>query len=259
MKIVVLVKQVPDTYTERTLDEQTGMLDRQASDAVFDEINERALEAALKFKDKDKSTQVVAMTMGPEGAQQILRKALSMGADSGVHILDDDLEHADTRLTSETLAAAIRSSGFDLVIAGNESTDGAGGVVPAMVAERLGVPLLGQLADIAINDSSVSGQRQAPEGTLTIRASLPAIATVTERFDEARFPNFKGILSAKRKPVLTISLTELGIERSAHDKKARVSICGIKKSSGRAAGVKIVDDGSGAEALFNFLTAQKLL
>lgn len=259
MKIVVLIKQVPDTYTERTLNEQTGILDRQASDAVLDEINERALEVALKFKDQDKNTEVVAMTMGPQPAQQIIRKALAMGADSGVHILDDALKHADTRLTSETLAAAIQSCGFDLVVAGNESTDGAGGVVPAMVAEHLGVPLLAQLADIDIRDNWVSGERQTAERTLSIRASLPAVATVTERFDDARFPNFRGILSAKRKPVLTLSLSELGIERPARDRKARVSMHRIKKSSGRAAGVKIVDDGAGAKALFDFLTARKLL
>src|SRR5207253_9336549 len=127
MKIVVLVKQVPDTAEERKLDLATGRLDREAADSVVDEINERALEAALRIKDANKGTEVVAMTMGPDDATQTLRKALSMGADSGVHIVDDSLAGADTGRTAATLATALRSTGFDVVMAGNESTDGRAG------------------------------------------------------------------------------------------------------------------------------------
>src|ERR1700712_465289 len=123
MKIAVLVKQVPDTYGERKLDVATGLIDRDASDAVMDEINERALEVALTLKDSDKSTEVVLITMGPASAKDALRKGLSMGADSAVHVLDDDLEGSDAPTTATVLAAALRQQSFDLVIAGNESTD----------------------------------------------------------------------------------------------------------------------------------------
>src|SRR5262245_10670094 len=130
MKIIVLVKQVPDTWGERKLDLATGLVDRDGSEAVVDEISERAVEVALRAKDADKSVEVVVLTMGPEPAKDALRKCLGMGADSAVHVLDPSLAGADAAWTASVLAAAVRRAGFDLVIAGNESTDGRGGVVP---------------------------------------------------------------------------------------------------------------------------------
>lgn len=255
MKIVVLVKQVPDTAEERKLDLATGQLDREAADNVVDEINERALEAALRIKDADKGTEVVAMTMGPDEASQALRKALSLGADSGVHILDDSLNGADTGRTAAMLAAALRSTGFDVAMAGNESTDGRAGVVPAMVAEHLQLPLLGSLNSLEIADDTVSGVRQGEGGTLNVRAALPAILTVTERFPEARFPNFKGILTAKRKPVTTLSAAELGVPASI----SRTVVVSTVERPPRAAGRKLIDDGTAANQLAEFLVANRLV
>jgi electron transfer flavoprotein beta subunit len=255
MKIVVLVKQVPDTAEERKLDLGTGQLDREAADSVVDEINERALEAALRIKDVNKATEVVAMTMGPDDATQSLRKALSMGADSGVHIVDDSLDGADAARTAATLAAALRSTGFDVVMAGNESTDGRAGVVPAMVAEHLQLPLLGSLISAEIADDGVRGVRQGDGGTLNVRAGLPAIITVTERFPEARFPNFKGILTAKRKPVTTLSVAELGVPTGA----SRTVVVSTVERPPRAAGRKLIDDGTAAQELAEFLVANRLV
>ena len=255
MKIVVLVKQVPDTAEERKLNLATGQLDREATDSVVDEINERALEAALRLKDADKGTEVVAMTMGPADAAQSLRKALSMGADSAVHIMDDSLNGADTGRTAATLAAALRVTGFDVVLAGNESTDGRGGVVPAMVAEHLKLPLLGSLLSADIADDGVHGVRQGDGGTLTVHAPLPAIVTVTERFPEARFPNFKGILTAKRKPVTTLSAAELGVPAGA----SRTVVVATAERPPRAAGRKVIDDGTAADELAEFLVANRLV
>ncbi|GAB3559103.1 electron transfer flavoprotein subunit beta/FixA family protein [Arthrobacter alkaliphilus] len=255
MKIVVLVKQVPDTAEERKLNLATGQLDREATDSVVDEINERALEAALRLKDADKGTEVVAMTMGPADAVQALRKALSMGADSAVHIVDDSLNGADTGRTAATLAAALRVTGFDVVLAGNESTDGRGGVVPAMVAEHLKLPLLGSLVSADIADDGVHGVRQGEGGTLTVRAALPAIVTVTERFPEARFPNFKGILTAKRKPVTTLSAAELDVPAGV----SRTVVVATVERPPRAAGRKLIDDGTAADELAEFLVANRLV
>ncbi|WP_442545337.1 electron transfer flavoprotein subunit beta/FixA family protein [Arthrobacter sp. KN11-1C] len=255
MKIVVLVKQVPDTAEERKLDPATGQLDREATDSVVDEINERALEAALRIKDANKGTEVVAMTMGPDEATQSLRKALSMGADSGVHIVDDSLRGADTGRTAATLAAALRSTGFDVVVAGNESTDGRAGVVPAMIAEHLQLPLLGSLISAEIADDGVRGVRQGEGGTLNVRAGLPAILTVTERFPEARFPNFKGILTAKRKPVTTLSVAELGVPTGP----SRSVVISTAERPPRAAGRKLIDDGTAASELAEFLVANRLV
>ncbi len=255
MKIVVLVKQVPDTAEERKLDPATGQLDRAAADSVVDEINERALEAALRIKDANKGTEVVAMTMGPDDATQALRKALSMGADSGVHIVDDSLSGADTGRTAATLAAALRSTGFDVVMAGNESTDGRAGVVPAMVAEHLQLPLLGSLLSAEITDHRVRGVRQGEGGTLNVHAGLPAILTVTERFPEARFPNFKGILTAKRKPVITLSVADLGVPVGA----SRAVVVSTVERPPRAPGRKLIDDGTTADELAEFLVANRLV
>jgi electron transfer flavoprotein beta subunit len=255
MKIVVLVKQVPDTAEERKLDLATGQLDRESTDSVVDEINERALEAALRIKDANKGTEVVAMTMGPDQATQSLRKALSMGADSGVHIVDDSLSGADTGRTAATLAAALRSTGFDVVVAGNESTDGRAGVVPAMIAEHLQLPLLGSLISAEIADDGVRGVRQGEGGTLNVRAGLPAILTVTERFPEARFPNFKGILTAKRKPVTTLSVADLGVAATP----SRSVVISTAERPPRAAGRKLIDDGDAASELAEFLVANRLV
>src|ERR1700712_580081 len=158
MKIVVLVKQVPDTWSDRKLSLTTGWVDRSASDSVIDEIDERALEVALSYKD-DHDAEVVAMAMGPATATDILRKALATGADSAVHIVDNDLAGSDALRTSAVLAEAIARSSADLVIAGAESTDGRGGVIPAMIAERLGRPHLTALDTITIDEVSVAGTR----------------------------------------------------------------------------------------------------
>ena len=138
MKIFVLVKEVPDTYGDRKLSLETGLADRSAGDVVLDEITERALEVALSYADKNPDAEVTALTMAPESSTATVRRALAIGAASAIHIADDELVGADLGLTAQVLAAAIRRGGADLVITGNLSTDGSGGVIPAMLAEHLG-------------------------------------------------------------------------------------------------------------------------
>ena len=254
MKIVVLIKQVPDTAEERRLSPDTGRVDREATEPVIDEITERALELALTVKDGDKSTEVVVVTMGPDEASKAIRKALSMGADSGIHILDDSLAGADLVLTAATLAAALREAGADLVVAGNESTDGRAGMIPAMIAEHLGLPLLGSLVSAEIGSDAVTGVRLSEIGTQEVTASYPAVLTVTERFEEARFPNFKGIMGAKRKPVATIAASQLGVSA-----QVRSTVLDLSQRPARTAGRKIVDDGSAAAELVDFLAARRLI
>lgn len=254
MKIVVLVKQVPDTGEERSLDPVSGRVDREASDPIIDEISERALEAALSVKDRDKSTEVVVLSMGPSDAAKAIRKALSMGADAGIHVLDDALEGADAMLTAQVLAAALRNADADLVITGNESTDGRGGIIPAMLAEHLNIPLLGSLNTVNIDPVSITGQRRNDEGTQDVSADLPAIISVTESFAEARFPNFKGIMGAKRKPVSTLAAAELGVNAMA-----RTSISNVETRAPRSAGTTIIDEGQAAAQLVDFLTTQRLI
>lgn len=255
MKIIVLVKQVPDTWGDRVLDESTGLLDRGASDAVIDEIGERATEVALRVKDADKSTEVVALTVGPKGANDVLRKALAMGADSAVHVLDDGLAGADLVRTAGVVAAAVQKIGFDVVVAGNESTDGRGGVLPAMIAELLQVPAATGLGEVAIAAGGVSGTRTTDDGVASIRAALPAIVSITEGAAEARFPSFKGVMQAKKKPLETWSLADLDVTAPA----AHSTVQSTVKRPERTAGVKITDDGTAAAQLVEFLAAQRLI
>ncbi len=254
MKIAVLIKQVPDTWGDRKLDLTTGWADR-GGDNLIDEINERALEVALTIADNDKSAEVVAVMMAPGDVGESLKKALAMGCASAVHIVDPGLAGADVALTSAALAAAVRELGADLVVAGNESTDGRGGVVPAMIAEHLGLPHLGQLGSIEVSGTTVSGVRQIDEGTQRVHAELPAVISVNESNPDARFPSFKGIMGAKKKPVETKSLADLGVSAPS----ATSSVLSTSARPPRAAGIKVVDDGTAAAQLADFLTTNRLV
>lgn len=259
MRIVVLTKQVPDTWSDRKIDLETGMLDRAASEPVPDEINERALETALLFKDANPDTEIVVLTMAPEDATKTLRKFLSMGADSAVLVSDPALAGSDMVQTSRVLAAAVQKIGADLLVAGNEATDGRGGVIPAMVAEILAWPVLPSLDDVQIAAGKVSGTAQVDGGTLSLSAPLPAVISVTEKAAEARFPNFKGIMAAKKKPLQTWPLAELGVQAGPEAARVRSVMVSAHARPLKSAGPKITDDGTAAAQLADFLIANRLV
>ncbi|WP_173922836.1 electron transfer flavoprotein subunit beta/FixA family protein [Agromyces sp. Marseille-P2726] len=258
MKIIVLVKEVPDTYGERKLDLETGLADRAASEAVLDEISERALEVALSYADSAPDTEVVVLSMAPESAAATIRKGLAMGAASAVHVTDPALAGADLGLTARTLAAAIRRTGFDLVITGNLSTDGSGGVLPAMLAELLEVPNMTALSVVEVTADSVTGTRSADDGDMRVRAPLPAVISINEALPDARFPNFKGIMAAKKKPFETLSAADLGVD--PEDVSAPASIMtAIAEKPPRSAGVKITDEGDGGTKIAEYLIENRLV
>ena len=215
--IVVLIKQVPDTWSERKLTDGDYTLDREAADAVLDEINERAVEEALLIKEKEAADgvegTVTVLTAGPERATEAIRKALSMGADKAVHLLDDGMHGSDVVQTGWALARALGTvEGVELVIAGNEATDGVGGAVPAVIAEYLGLPQLTHLRKVSVEGGKVTGERETDDGVFTVEAPLPAVVSVNEKINEPRFPSFKGIMAAKKKEVTTLTLAEIGVE-----------------------------------------------
>jgi electron transfer flavoprotein beta subunit len=258
MKIVVLVKEVPDTYGDRRLSLETGLADRAVGETVLDESGERALEVALSYADTTPGTEVVVLSMAPESASTTVRKGLAMGAASAVQVVDEGLLGADLGLTAEVLAAALQRTGFDLVIGGNISTDGAGGVVPVMVAEILDVPSATYLSAVEIGDGEVSGTRASDGASMRVTAPLPAVISITEALPDARFPNFKGIMAAKKKPFETLSLAELDIE--PHDPDASRSIViSLSEKPPRGAGVKIVDEGDAGQKLADFLIQNRLV
>lgn len=258
MKIFVLVKEVPDTYGDRKLNLETGLAERGAGDVVLDEITERALEVALSHADKNEGTEVVAVAMAPGGSTASVRRALAIGAGSAVHIADEQLAGADLGLTAETLAAAIRRGAPDLVITGNLSTDGSGGVMAAMLAEHLGWAHATALTSVEITPEGITGTRGADAGAQPISASLPAVISITEALPDARFPNFKGIMAAKKKPLEVLTLDDLGVSVDP-GAAPRTIMTSVAEKPPRAAGVKIVDEGDAAEKLVDYLVQNRLV
>ncbi len=258
MKIVVLLKEVPDTYGDRVLNLETGLADRGASDSVLDEIGERALEVALSYADAHEGTEVTVLSVAPEGATASVRKGLAMGAAAATHVVDEGLVGADLGLTAEVLAAALRAEGYDLVIAGNQSTDGSAGMLPVMLSELLGVPAVTSLSSVEIAADSVTGPRASDDASLQVSATLPAIVSITEALPDARFPNFKGIMAAKKKPLTVKSLAELGVD-AADMTASRSIMLSVAERPPRAAGVKIVDEGDAAQKLAAFLAENRLV
>lgn len=257
MKIVVLVKEVPDTYGDRVLDLETGLAQREAGDRVLDEIGERALEVALAHADASGDAEVVLLSMAPEAATTSLRRGLAMGAASAVQIVDEGLVGADLGLTAQVLAAALDRIGFDLAITGNLSTDGTGGVLPAMIAELLDIPAATALTSVRIGDGEIAGVRASDAGTMEVSASLPAVISITEALPDPRMANFKGIMAAKKKPFETLTLGDLDID-PLDARWSRSIMIGIAEKPPRAAGVKIVDEGDAGEKLADFLVENRL-
>ena len=257
MKIVVLVKEVPDTYGDRVLDLETGLAQRDAGDRVLDEIGERALEVALAHADASGDAEVVLLSMAPEAATTSLRRGLAMGAASAVQVVDEGLVGADLGLTSQVLAAALDRIGFDLAITGNLSTDGTGGVLPAMIAELLDIPAATALTSVRIGDGEVAGVRASDAGTMEVSAALPAVISITEALPDPRMANFKGIMAAKKKPFETLTLADLDID-PLDGRWSRSIMIGIAEKPPRAAGVKIVDEGDAGEKLADFLVENRL-
>ena len=252
MKIIVLVKEVPDTYGERAISMATGLAERDAGDRVLDEVTERALEVALAHADDAPDTEVIVLSMAAESATSTVRKGLAMGANAGVQIVDPALRGADLGLTAQILAAGIRSTGFDLVIAGNQSTDGMGGVVPAMLSELLEVPHATNLTRVDIVEGRVTGVRASDGGSVAVAMALPAIISVTERLPDARFPNFKSIMAAKKKPFDVHTAAGLGVDPEDMS-IPRSIVVGISQRPPRGPGRKITDEGSAGNELAGFL------
>jgi len=259
MNIVVCVKQVPDTWSERTLRESDSTLDRDAADAVINELDEFAIEEGLRLAEAH-GGEVTILSMGPARASESIRKALSMGADKAVHLVDDALAGSDVLGTSAALAAVLGQIGFDLVILGSESTDARTGVLPAMLSERLGVPQLSYASKVVIDGSSITIDRLADYGYDAVVASLPAVVSVVEKINEPRYPSFKGIMAAKKKPVRTMSAADAGLDPATVGlANAACEVLSFATRPPRQAGTIVTDDGDGGAKAAEFLAARKFI
>ncbi len=261
MKIAVCVKQVPDSWAEKKM--VNGMLDRVNVDAVLNDLDEYAVEEALRIAEAHGGNQeggahsVTLISMGPERATEAIRKALSMGANNAILITDSALAGSDALLTSKVLSKVISDGGFDLVFCGTESTDARMSVIPAMISARLGWAQLTFAGSVEVDpgSSKVSITRVTDAGVDSMSAQFPAVVGVIEKINEPRYPSFKGIMSAKKKSIEIRDLASVGISAQ----KPWSQVIDATTRPARAAGIKIVDDGSASEKLVNFLVEKKLI
>jgi len=255
MKIAVCVKQVPEA-AHRRMNPSTKRLDRSGEGAL-NAFDANAVEEALRLKDSGGDGEVVVVSMGPEKAVDALRKALAMGADRAVLVSDEGAAGSDLVATSKVLAAALEREGADLVLFGQYAADSEGAVLWAAVAERLRRPLVSQVAELTVEDGSLTGRRQTEFGYDVIRAPLPAVVAVAASINEPRYPSLKGIMGAKKKQQDVLSLADLGVE--AGEGASRTTVLALGDPPPRGDSRKVEDDGNAAAQIVEFLAEKRLV
>jgi electron transfer flavoprotein beta subunit len=268
MRIAICIKQVPDSWAEKKM--AAGVLDRASVDAVLNDLDEYAVEEALRIVETNSPTKeagegsghsITLISMGPERATEAIRKALSMGADDAILISDPALAGSDALATSLVLAEVIKKGNYDLVLCGTESTDARMSVVPAMIAERLSWAQLTFAGKVKVDPSasSVEIERITEFGNQVMSAKFPAVLSVVEKINEPRYPSFKGIMAAKKKTITTMSLADTGLAASNVGSSAAWStVKDALPRPPRGAGIKLTDEGSGGEKLVEFLVEKRL-
>src|SRR4029077_5586479 len=222
-------------------------------------LDEYAIEEGLRLAEAH-GGEVTILSMGPDKASESIRKALSMGADKAVHLIDDGLAGSDALQTSLAIAQVLSRVGFDLVILGSESTDARMGVLAAMLAERLGVPQVSLASKVEIDGSAIRIRRASEDGYFEVESTLPAVVSVVEKINEPRYPSFKGIMAAKKKPVQTMSLADAGIDPALVGLDgAATEVVDHAQRPPRQAGTVVKDEGDGGVKVAEFLAAQKFI
>jgi electron transfer flavoprotein beta subunit len=258
VNVFVCVKQIPDPNAQGRLDANNRLV-REGVELVMDPGDEYGVEEGLQLAEKT-GGRVTVVSMGPPKANDAIRKALSMGAESGILISDEGLKGSDGLGTARALAAAIKGREFDLVICGTESTDGSTGMVPPQLAELLGVPHLSFAKKLEVEGDKVKVQRQTAEGYVMIEAQTPAVVTCTGGLNEPRYPTLKGIMGAKSKTVDTVDLAALGLEPgSVGEAGALVKVEKVEPAAERQAGEIVNDEGQSGERVAAFLAELKVL
>ena len=201
MKILVCVKQVPDT-NEVKIDPVKGTLIRDGVPSILNPDDANALEAALQFKDKNPDVKVAVLTMGPPQATYMLRECLAMGADEAYLLSDRAFGGADTCATSTTIAAGIsKVEGVDVIFAGRQAIDGDTAQVGPQVAQRLGLPVVTYVQDIDMGDGKVRVHRQMEDGYEVIEVNTPCVLTCVKELNEPRYMSVGAIVDAYKKDI----------------------------------------------------------
>lgn len=265
LTIAVLVKYVPDTQFDQKLDSATLTVERNES--VMSELDEYAVEAALQLADAyEGDATVCAIAMGPDAASKGLRRALQLGAAEGILLSDPALAGSDAPATARVLAAGItlaennQGKPFDLVLTGMASTDGETSLVPAQIAELLGRPMLTNVAALDLAANGITARRDLDTLSQTLESPLPAIVSVTDQINTPRYPNFKAIMAAKKKPITTYTLADLNLDPATVGRTGSwVDIAEATPRQDREAGEIITDEGDAGIKLVDFLVSRNLV
>jgi len=261
MKMFVCIKQVPDPNTTVSkLDPNTKRLVRSGVSLVLDPGDESTISAAIRLRDTIGNSELTAVSMGPASAQEAMRRALAMGVDRAILVTDPALAGSDAIGTARVLAAVLKKEGAELILCSTESTDGYTGMVPAGIAEFLGLPQLTFVREIKVEGSKAVIKRVTPTGYKTVESPVPAVVTIASGSYEAIYPTMKGIMSAKKKPFAQLALSDLGIDASqVGEAGARERVLSIGSAEARAAGQIVKDDGNAAQSIADFLQRYQLL
>jgi electron transfer flavoprotein beta subunit len=257
MKIVVCVKHVPSGRL--WVDPASNTLDRSGP-AEMNKADRYAVEEALRVKESTPDSEVVAVSIGPAGAQETLRTALALGADSAILVTDPHAAGSDLVGTAKILARALGRENPDLILFGQQSGDGGGGVLWAAIADVLRLPFASQAAEVTVSDQMVRVTRQTEFGDEEIEVPLPALVSVGDSINEPRYTSLKGVMGAKKKPLENVTLADLGIDTAdAGQGAARTVVLGIGSPPSRAAGVRVEDEAEAARAIVEFLAERQLV
>ena len=258
MKIAVCVKQVPDATVHKRLDPATNRLDRSGEGAL-NPTDVNAVEEALRLKEAH-GGEVVVVSLGPEKAMDSLRKALAMGADRAVLVSDPAAAGSDLVATSYALAKVLEREAADLVLFGQQASDGDGAVLWAAVSDRLRRPMVSQVAELTLDGTAIKGKRQTEFGYDVISAPLPAVVAVSDAINVPRYPSLKGIMGAKAKPQEVVTLADVGVEADrAGEAGSRTKVLAVAPPPPKSGQVRIEDDGSAAEKIVEYLAEKRLV
>ena len=264
MRIVVLVKPVPDPASAGERLGPDDRLDRGAAPAVINGNDEYALEAALKLTAAvGEGSEVTLLSMAPAAAPETLRKALAMGATRGVLVTDPALAGSDAVSTARVLAAALRALEFDLALAGVDTSDGVGGTVAAAVAAHLRLPYLSYAARIEPDEAAatVRVRRISPTGYDVLEAPMPALISCTQVLGEPRYPSLKGIMGARSKEIAIRSLADLGLDPATVGGAAASTMIVDKRSPAPREATEVVRGApaDGAAKIVELLAGRRLI
>jgi len=213
MKIVVMMKQVPDTATQVKIGGDARSIDTAGITWIVSPYDEYALEEALRIKEKRGQGEVVAVSLGPARVKETLRSCLAMGADRAIHLLDPAWDGADTLMTARALAAVIKQESPAFALFGRQAIDDDMGAVAAQVAELLGWPCASWIMEEAVDEAgkTVRVARQVEGGLEVFDLPLPAVVSAQKGLNEPRYPTLKGIMGAKKKEIKDVKAADLGI------------------------------------------------